>query len=461
MKAPKSSEQDALLQSISKGMERDRQRLLTKYPFISIVMMHLEFIPVLDGEIETAATDGMNVYMNCAFYMKLTLEERLFVLAHEVWHCILLHFARKQNRDAEYFNYATDLEIHFLLQEEKFKEPFVLPHDPSWKGLSAEEIYEKLSKKHKPQADPQSQSSASVTKGVSSNGKDAAQPAQTQQRGASGTLHSQETSDTLSRLEEVLSSIKKKNDGRESEHLKSQQSGLGFDQHRYDNNMDSGTRQAQTEKIRRIVIQAAQQLERRGSLPAYLQAVIKRLRTPSLDWRELLRQFVTMAFGDERHWLPPARRYLPYGLYLPRRRGCRLAGVIAIDTSGSTQDILPNFFAELKQLMTTFENYELTVIQCDTEIKGVKSFSDDTPISYQKEWEVMGLGGTDLRPPFKYVQENKLLPDIFIYLTDGFGPIPQKAPSYPVLWILPDECCDVPSWGHAAHFKTKDVDSWE
>ncbi len=46
------------------------------------------------------------------------------------------------------FNIAADLEIHFLLTDEGLKAPFVLPHDPNWKGLSAEEIYERLGKRN-------------------------------------------------------------------------------------------------------------------------------------------------------------------------------------------------------------------------------------------------------------------------------------------------------------------------
>ena len=113
----------------------------------STVLMHLELIPVTDAVFcPTAMTDGRAVYMNCKFYAGLDSEERLFVLAHETWHCVLLHFVRLQGRDPKRFNIAADLEIHFVLSNEKMKEPFVLPHSPAWEGLSAEEIYEKLRK---------------------------------------------------------------------------------------------------------------------------------------------------------------------------------------------------------------------------------------------------------------------------------------------------------------------------
>ena len=149
------SKDDKIKELTLRGMEQDRQKLLMRQPFIGMILMHLDFVPITSG-CRTACTDGSRVFMNCQFYAKLDLEERLFVLAHETWHCVLLHFARRQNRNHHKFNIATDLEIHFILQKEKMKEPFVLPHDPAWDGLSAEEIYEKIHKKNHPNLDKRS-----------------------------------------------------------------------------------------------------------------------------------------------------------------------------------------------------------------------------------------------------------------------------------------------------------------
>jgi len=125
-------------------LAQDRQRLLLRWPFIGGIIMRMELVPVRDDRLATACTDGDNVFVDIDFYSRLTQDERLFVLAHEVWHSVLLHFARRQRRDRERFNVAADLEIHFALEGEKMREPFVLPHDSAWKGLSAEEIYERL-----------------------------------------------------------------------------------------------------------------------------------------------------------------------------------------------------------------------------------------------------------------------------------------------------------------------------
>lgn len=114
-------------------LAQDRQQLLLRWPFVGGVIMRMELVPVRDDRLDTACTDGDSIFVDIDFYSKLTKDERLFVLAHEVWHSVLLHFARRQNRDRCLFNIAADLEIHFCLADEKMREPFVLPHDPDWR----------------------------------------------------------------------------------------------------------------------------------------------------------------------------------------------------------------------------------------------------------------------------------------------------------------------------------------
>ena len=52
---------------------------------------------------------------------------------------------------------------------------------------------------------------------------------------------------------------------------------------------------------------------------------------------------------------------------------------------------------------------------------------------------IFGRGGTDFRPPFQWVADNAIEPDIFIYITDGCGPAPEIEPDYPVIWLSTDE----------------------
>ena len=77
-------------------LAQDRQKLLMRWPFIGGIMMRMELVPVRDDRLDTASTNGDSVFVDIDFYAKLTAEQRLFVLAHEVWHAILLHMKPDQ-----------------------------------------------------------------------------------------------------------------------------------------------------------------------------------------------------------------------------------------------------------------------------------------------------------------------------------------------------------------------------
>lgn len=85
----------------------------------------------------------------------------------------------------------------------------------------------------------------------------------------------------------------------------------------------------------------------------------------------------------------------------------------------------------------------LTLIQCDYEIKTIKSFEAwETTFAIFDRMEFVGRGGTSLKPPFEWVADRvskgDSLPDAMIYLTDGFGESPTAMPGYPCVWIVPN-----------------------
>ena len=127
------------------SMCQDRQRLLVRFPFTGGILMRMEFVPVRDRRLRTAATDGDRVFMDIAFCAGLSADERLFVIAHEVWHCVLMHMLRRQTRELFAFNVAADMEVNRMLKKEGLRTPpgCLMPKD-EWDGLSAEEIYECL-----------------------------------------------------------------------------------------------------------------------------------------------------------------------------------------------------------------------------------------------------------------------------------------------------------------------------
>ncbi len=392
------------LGKIADLVAQDRHKLLLRFPFTAAVVMRLDIVVERKDFLETAATDGRAIYINPDFYASLDADERLFVIAHEAWHCILGHFARRANRDPERFNVATDLEIHFLLTKEGFHPPFVLPHDPKWDGLSAEEIYERLPK-------PPKDGIAVVV------------------------------------LPEPLA---------ESDNIHSR-NGEGFDQHDVPGLEPDP---AAADEIRQIVLTAAQLVERmRGELPEHLGKLVDAVLRPEVRWEETLAQFVTTCYGGSRRWLPPNRRYISRGLYLPSSRHERIRGIVALDTSGSTTNDLPRFFTELTSLLKSFGDYDLTVIQCDAQIQDVRTFSPyEGPAPEDGKWEAKGFGGTDFKPVFTYVHEHpELEPSFLVFFTDGCGTAPEERPPYPVLWLLTSDGQVPAPWGEVSRFRAAEA----
>ncbi len=202
------------------------------------------------------------------------------------------------------------------------------------------------------------------------------------------------------------------------------------------------------EKVRERIVAVAQQIERtRGTVPGYLESLVKAALRPQIRWQEVLAQFVTSCYGGSRRWLPPSRRHLGQGLYLQSSRQERLRAMVAVDTSGSTTADLPQFFSELGALLQSFGDHEVTVIQCDCEIQDVEEFDAFHPVC-APEWRTFGYGGTDFRPPFDWLAEHpEKEPACFIYVTDGCGPAPETPPPCPVLWVLTGNGRRPAEWG--------------
>ena len=134
--------------------------------------------------------------------------------------------------------------------------------------------------------------------------------------------------------------------------------------------------------------------------------------------------------------------------------------VIAIDTSGSTSGELVQKFVQktyniLKSTESFFSKINLHIIQCDADIQEDKKISCQEDFDeYIKTMKIRGLGGTDFRPVFEYVEtlrQNKEFTNLkgLIYFTDGYGAFPAKKPDYDTAFVFVDDAYnnpDVPPW---------------
>jgi len=475
----------------------NRQKLLLKYPFTGGVLMRMDLVPVRDMRVRTACTDGTNIYCDIAFWSGLTPDEQEFVLAHETWHCILMHFARLQNREQEIFNIATDMEVNNLLSQDKLKMPedgVVQP--PELRGKSAEECYEWLLQQQKKGGRKQMMKAAGLSgksnEGSSggSDGSDDSDDGDGSSESQSKKSHKQLSGQFDKHLhkehvsEESKDPRKKQQDGNgqddqddqdgdnksggKKKQKKSGSSGNGngegewpikdkYGDVGFDPDYQPGISESTVEKVREAAISAAQQCERiQGHLPSHISQIVDNLKKPEIRWQEVLSQFVTSCYNGSRRWLPPSRRHVYNGLYLQSRRQERINVTVAIDTSGSCTGDIPKFMSELVSLLKTFGGYELHLIQCDAEVSDYKEYDDTNPfpIDDVKSFKWKGFGGTSFCPPFDYVKQHGIVSDCFIYMTDSFGDAPENPPPYPVLWILTaDGNENFCKWGQKLRFK--------
>lgn len=134
--------------------------------------------------------------------------------------------------------------------------------------------------------------------------------------------------------------------------------------------------------------------------------------------------------------------------------------VIAIDTSGSTAGELVQRFVQktyniLKSTESFFSKINLHIIQCDAAIQEDQKITCQRELDeYLKTMQLHGLGGTDFRPVFEYVEalrKNKEFQNLkgLIYFTDGHGTFPAKKPDFDTAFVFVEDDYndpDVPPW---------------
>ncbi|SFB21098.1 Predicted metal-dependent peptidase [Acetitomaculum ruminis DSM 5522] len=144
--------------------------------------------------------------------------------------------------------------------------------------------------------------------------------------------------------------------------------------------------------------------------------------------------------------------------------------VIAIDTSESTSRGLVEKFVTktyniLKDTESFFTKVQLYIIQCDEVIEEIKRITSKEEFEdYIFNMKIKGLGGTDFKPVFEYVDSLIRKGELtnlngLIYFTDGKGqyPFPDNAPNYKTAFVLIEENgsenIDIPSWAKKMVFK--------
>lgn len=365
----------------SEQIRRGRTHLVLRNPFFATLVLGMECKP--GAKMGTMETDGQSIWFDEGFVEKLTLEETMGVLAHEALHSGLLHPFRtkKGSYNPQRANVAQDLVINLMLKDEGF----VLPGPAlTWEEMASGKTGHLYDKQYK---------------GMS--------------------------------WEQVYRLLPEPPGGWGKTIVMRGGKGLNPS-----DVIPSDSPEAETEaKIR--VSQAATVAKQQGKLPAGLKDLLKDMMEPKVDWRDLLRQWFKNRKKDDYDARRHNRRLVPSDIYFPGMYSETLGEmVVAIDTSGSTMGSRAQFLGEVVAIAQECRPSKLHVLYCDAAVDRVVTLS---PAEYDMAVEDLktfgGGGGTSFIPPFKWVEDSQVNPEVLVYLTDMYGDFPTEAAPYETIWV--------------------------
>jgi predicted metal-dependent peptidase len=373
-----------------------RVKLLFDKPFFGNLATRLNAIEV--KWCNTAATDGRNLYYNRAFIKSLSRDQLLFLIGHEVLHCVYDHLGRREGRDPKIWNMANDYIVNWTLKNEKVG---VMPemglYDPKYTDeMSSEELYELLKK------------NAVTIKMPLDEHLDLAADGDDEDQGGGGSGD---------------------DDGDGNGNMKP---GGGGGQKSVDVTImgkDGPPKLTQEDlqkirnELRAAVIQNVQSLGA-GNVPAGVRRLIHDLIEPKMDWRALLDAHIRSAVKDDYTFQRLSRRsWSSGGALLPAQDFMDTIEVcIGIDASGSmSEEMLRDILSEVKGIMLTFGDFKLKVWSFDTKVY-MDSYVEFTPenIDDIDTYPLRGGGGTMFECNWEFMKREDIEPHRFVMFTDGY-----------------------------------------
>jgi predicted metal-dependent peptidase len=381
-----------------------------------------------DERIPIAATDGRRLILRPEPFFKCTLDERVFVLAHEVCHAIMDHcgqgFRMARRGKVSYsdgnhlpyvpmvMNVALDLVINDLLIESsigKFLSSGCHDRNLPRAHDDALDVYRKLFE-------------------MSGGGKGGGTP------GGAG-------------FDVLLDPGQLGDDGQG-------QDGQGTGQGNGPVSPDKAMGERSEGEWKTAVSAGLTMARLQGKLPGALDRMLGEIIDPKISWQEHIQALFARKLGAGGYdWRKPDRQMIsrPFmggvtsmgnferdfdAVFAPGRSGKGVGCVVvAIDTSGSIGDREVNaFFAEMSGMLEDLRPQRLVVMWCDAKVHRVDEVEDAADLVSLRKKGAPGGGGTAFEPVFDEVGKLGLTPDALVYLTDGYGSFPSHAPAYPTIW---------------------------
>ena len=341
----------------------------------------------VDDEKFTAYTDGFNKRYSREFISKLSDEELRGIVMHENLHVALKHMQRFTNEfkaNPHLTNVSADYVVNDIINNFTDKSICKLPegalYDKQFHNWSVREVYEYLKKESK-----------------------------------------KDNNDGSTNVESAIDKLKP------------------LDEHDFENAKQMTPEQVadQASKIDRALREGGILAGRMG---AKIPRQISDLLEPKVNWREVLRDFVTSASrgSEEYTWRRFNKRLMANDIYMPSLENETVGElIIAIDTSGSIGVAeLTEFASELSSICESVNPSRVRVLWWDTEVHAMQTF-DDGYNNIASLLKPEGGGGTLVSCVAEYINEHKLKAEGVIVFTDGYLESDIKWDiSTPTLWLI-------------------------
>jgi predicted metal-dependent peptidase len=362
---------------ISEKISQAKAKLLVDYPYFGTLASKLEL--VVNDDIATFKSNGAKLEYREEYLRELSLPEVEFILSNGAMHAVLAHDMRKNNRSGWLWQMATDIAINDMLLQNGLDMPYGAEYRERFRGMYAEEIYAELK-------------------------------------------------DDILREDEALEYEADDSDDIEQKN------------HRDTKEQLQEELLAEQLRAEEAIALLESQLHQNAEIPTAIERFFEIKGFAKIDWREQLREAIDEFMRDDYVLMPPSKKLLYKGIYLPSNSSKHLRLVIAVDVSGSVEkELLDTFLSEVSFVMEQTQNYTIELLACDDTIQSHTSFYTGEPL----EVLLKGGGGTDFRPVFRYIEEHFDNVRLVLYFTDLEGIFPKEAPLYSVKWVSPKEG-DVP-----------------
>lgn len=440
-----------------------KRKMLIKYSFFGSVVASVGYKE--NKDISTAGTDGETIYYNPEYLESLSIEEQVFVFAHEVCHIAFNHILRSEGKDPELWNIATDAVINQFLKRDGLKivEGGVDMEEAI--EYDAEQLYEKLlqEKQQRQQQQQNGQGNGQHQQGnqqqnqqQSGSGQsgNSQQQSQEQSGGGSGEDSQEEEKtqdvghDTHSMWKQAVKkhkeqqgkSDKKDKEKTELEKKQEELEGMG-EKAAFKKNLED--KKKQLEELKEAILKKASQVGTTTNGDVRNVSDIGTAK-PIVDWRYVLRE----AIKYDVDW-SYKNATLEDGVVVANLEEQPMPETeIVLDTSGSINEVLlKNFLRECKNIL---QHTKLKVGCFDTMFYGFHEIRTEEDI---ENMQFEGGGGTNFNVAVKAFSrrvENKII------FTDGEASMPNLP--LDAIWMVFGGKKINPKGGRVIHITPEQLD---